>query len=177
MSSLFSRPKSSVLSISLYWLILFLFMSFLKPNFWHFLSERLMFSSIVRDGDTPAEGFWCTLPMNFALSFSLRRFMFSPFNIMSPSSCIIAPLIMLNNVLFPQPFAPRIPVHSPLFIWKSKLVNMFVSLSVPMLKLFDMFFISSIVLPPLISYFLFPVQMYCSLKTKSLLLHLLPSDP
>jgi signal-transduction protein with cAMP-binding, CBS, and nucleotidyltransferase domain len=75
-----------------------------------------IFSNMVREGDTPAEGFWWTLPMKRALSFSFRLSMFFPFRIIKPFSCLMAPLIMLKRVVFPHPFAPNIPVHSPLFI-------------------------------------------------------------
>ena len=48
--------------------------------------------------------------------------------------------MLLSNVVFPDPLGPRIDTNSPLFIFKSTPLRA----SVPLLKFFLRFFISSI---------------------------------
>src|SRR5699024_10928662 len=78
-----------------------------------------------------------------ALSSSLSLEISLLFIRIFPASFIIFPAIIFNRVLLPHPFGPIIAVHLFSSIFKLKSLKRLISLSVPLLKVFDSLFISS----------------------------------
>ena len=107
----------------------------------------------VQFGDTvPFIGSWKTRPKKAARLYSGRRVTSFPSITMAPVSMGQTPAIAFNSVDFPAPFPPITVTKSPSFKVRLTPRRAFFSFTVPLLKVFVIFLISS-----MFSYPLFPI--------------------
>ena len=107
-------------------------------------AARARFSSIVIPGALPRMGSWNNLPIVFALLCSGITVISVPSRIIEPLSVIKLPLMALNSVDFPAPFAPIIDMKSPLQTSRERSSRASFALMVPGLKVFEILRISRI---------------------------------